>query len=52
MPDDERPVAPGATGATYNEPELADELQEPTPAPAEEEEEEAQERGDPGEDEA
>ncbi|MCQ7029836.1 hypothetical protein MRO55_25355, partial [Escherichia coli] len=46
MPDEERPVAPGGTGASYNEPELAEELEEPTPAPAEEDE-----RGDPGEDE-
>ncbi len=50
MPDEERPVAPGGTGASYNEPELAEELDDPTPAPADEDA--TRERGDPAEDEA
>ena len=38
--DEERPVAPGATGATWNEPDLAEELDDPARAPAEEDDDE------------
>jgi hypothetical protein len=39
--DEERPVAPGATGATYNEPDLAEELEDPARAPGEDDGEDA-----------
>jgi len=37
MPEDERPAAPGGTGESWNEPDLAEEQGDPEPDSEEEE---------------